>query len=286
MTELSTPKDRRVLLQIDATTHCQQAVRAALDITARIGAELQGIFIEDADLLTVGELDFIREFRFSSPTAHQLDRLTLEGQLRAMARSVQRQLEHAARLRKVTVGFRSIRGDLMRTEDESLLNADLVIMESTGRLQNRSYRRRVSAQSDIFVSTRPILLLKGDAHLSPYVTIICDSIEAAEHGLRLVNTLLGTAPENITLLPFGLNDQEQREIGTIAGIFAERVQSPSGSAGQVNIAPPPAGNETRLNDVLLPENCLVVMKTRGLFMKIPTQLDTLILSNHPLLFVQ
>ena len=286
MAEPSTRRYRRVLLQIDAATHCEETVGAAIDITARLGGELHGIFIEDADLLTVGEFDFIREIRLSSPTAHQLDRLTLEGQLRAMARSVQRQLERAASRRKVAVGFRSIRGDLLRAEEEPFVNADLVIIESTGRLHSRSYRGRLTGRRGGFASTRPTLLLKGGQQLAPYVTIISDSVEAAGHGLSSVNALLGTPSQNITMLPYGVSERELTEIVNLAEKFSANAGEMSDSKGQIKIVSVVAGDETRILDMLSPENCVVAIKTDGVVMNNPVQLDPIIISRHPVLFFQ
>jgi nucleotide-binding universal stress UspA family protein len=286
MAEPLSRKYRRVLLQIDMATHCHETVGAAIDITARLGGELQGIFIEDSDLLAVGELDFIHEFRLSSPTGHQLDRLTIEGQLRAMARSVQRQMERAASRRKITVGFRSIRGDIIRSGKEPFEDADLVIIESTGRLHRRSFRERVSGRSRVLAATRPTLLLKGGQKLAPYVTIICDSVEAADHGLQAVATLLITPLENITLLPYRVSEEDRETISKFVEKFSAISNKVSEGKSGVNLIPTIVENEAQLQSLLFPDDCVVVMKTGGAILSNPALLDPLIIGPHPLLFIQ
>lgn len=285
MTEPSPPKYHRVLLQIDAATHCQETVGAAIDITARLGGELHGIFIEDADLITVGEFDFIREFRLSSPTAHQLDRLTLKGQLRAMARSVQRQLERAGSRRKVTVGFRSVREDVWRNEGETLVDADLIIIESTNRLKSRGYRGQRSNRRAL-ATMRPTLLLKGGGRLVPYVTVICDSVDAADHGMRVARALLGASLKNITLLPYRVTERVYGEILNFEQEFSKSADQATEGSGRVHVAPLAAESDNSIMSMLAPENGVVVLKTGGALMNNPTELESLIISQHPLLFVQ
>lgn len=285
MTEPSPPKYRRVLLQIDAATHCQETVGAAIDITARLGGELHGIFIEDADLITVGEFDFIREFRLSSPIAHQLDQLTLKGQLRAMARSVQRQLERAGSRRKVTVGFRSVREDVWRNEGETLVDADLIIIESTNRLKSRVYRGQRSNRRAL-ATMRPTLLLKGGGRLVPYVTVICDSVDAADRGMHVTRALLGASLKNITLLPYGVTEQVYGEILNFEQEFSRNAGQATEGNGRVHVAPLAAERDTSIMSMLAPENCVVVLKTGGAFMNNTAELESLIISQHPLLFIQ
>lgn len=286
MVEPSVPRCRRVLLQIDAATHCEETVGAAIDIAARLGGELHGLFIEDADLVTVGDLDFIREFRLSSPVAHQLDRLTLEGQLRALAKRVQRQIERSGNRRNVTVGFRAVRGDIWRLEKETHDDADLVIIESRGRLHRRNYRGELGTRHGVLAVTRPTLLLKGGQRLAPYVTIICDSVEAVDHGLRAVWSLLGAQWESITLLPYDVTEQEQREILKLASKLSESSYQATGENSRIQMVPSVKGHGNKVLSILSPENCVVVMKTGGKFMKNPAQLEPLLTSRHPLFLVQ
>ncbi len=285
MVESST-RHRRVLLQIDAATHCEETVGAAIDIAARLGGELHGLFIEDADLVTVGDLDFIREFRFSSPVAHQLDRLTLEGQLRAMARSIQRQLERAGSRRKVTVGFRAVRGDLWRLEKETHDDADLVIIESTGRLHSRNYRGQLVTRRGVLAVKCPTLLLKGGQRLAPYVTIICDSVDSVDHGLQAVRALLGAQWKSITLLPFCLTEQEQAEILRIATKLSEASDQATNENDRIHMMDPVNDDGNNVLNILTPDNCVVVMKTGGKFMNNSAQLEPLLTSRHPLFFIQ
>ena len=283
MAERATRRYRRVLLQIDAATHCRETMEAAIDIAARLDCELQGMFIEDSNLATVGTLDFIREFRLSSPIGHSLDRLTLEAQLRAMARSVQRQLERAGGRRKITVGFRAIRDDTQR-EEEELQDADLVIVESTGRLHSRIFQRHIASRHSMVGLLRPTLFLKGGKSLAPEVAIICDSLNTVKKGVGAAFNLLGAPPGNITFIPFNLGDKEQEELTQIAAQSTKDSSDPA--AGGIHVALSVAADGRKFMESLSPADCVVVMMAGGPFLEEPANLEPLFTSRHPLLFVQ
>jgi len=196
---------RRVLLQMDTSTHCRETLDAAIDIAAHLRVELQAIFVEDSDLISVGGLDFVREFSFSSATARVLDKQTLDAQLKALAGSARRQLEHAGTRRKVTVGFHTVRGNFQQEMTNASQDADLIIAEGTGRLRARYYRAQLTGRNVTGPMLRPTLLLKGGKPLAKRFTVICDSAENAGKCLRAVASLFPGEGRELTLLPSAAN---------------------------------------------------------------------------------
>lgn len=280
MSDTPARKYRRILLQIDAATHCRETMGAAIDIAVRLDGELQGVFIEDSDLVTLSDLGFVREYRLSSRVAHQMDRDTMETQLRAMARSVQRQFEHAARQRKIAVGFRAVRGTGGTSEERDIDDADLVIIESTGRLHARNFREQLTNRSALTGMLRPTLLLKGAKRLSTEALIICDSLNAAAQGVQAVTTLLSIPHAKITLLPFGLDDNVLASLMEFGKSGKEE-----GEAGMRLMSPLSVANNPLLGPIITREN-LVVMKAGGAFLQDAANLEPLLTSRHPLLFLR
>ena len=64
---------RRILVGLDASPRSLSALEVACDLAARFRAELEGLFVEDIDLLRACELPFTREIRFFSGARHRLD---------------------------------------------------------------------------------------------------------------------------------------------------------------------------------------------------------------------
>ena len=278
MSDAPRRKYRRILLQIDSSTHSRHTMVAAIEIAARLGGELQGVFVEDSDLATVSDLGFVREYRFLSPGAHRLDRPTLEAQFRAMARSMQRQLEQAARQRQVAVGFRAVRGAWPASESD-LDDADLVIIETTGRLQSRNLRDEIARRGGPSKLPRPTLLLKGAKSLSAEALIICDSVSVAEIGVRTARQLLSIPLSNITLLPLGLDEGARARLAE----FATSLRESEGETARV--LPPLSAENAHLLKEILAQEMLVIAAADGLYLRDPKNLQQLLTSRHPLLLL-
>ena len=76
---------QRILVALDASPHSQAALDAAATLAARVSAELQGLFIEDVNLLRLAELPFAREVGSFTATHRRLDARDLERDKQAPA---------------------------------------------------------------------------------------------------------------------------------------------------------------------------------------------------------
>ncbi|MBX6323330.1 MAG: hypothetical protein IRY94_16010, partial [Rhodospirillaceae bacterium] len=55
------PPFRRLVILVDPVTGNRLSLLAATDLAARLGAELEVLFVEDTDLLAVSELPAVRQ---------------------------------------------------------------------------------------------------------------------------------------------------------------------------------------------------------------------------------
>ena len=88
----------RILVALDASPQSVAALRAAAELAALMEAELEGLFIEDINLLHLCGLPFSHEIGSYTAKRRQLDNLALERQLRGLAterRDADRVLEQA-----------------------------------------------------------------------------------------------------------------------------------------------------------------------------------------------
>ena len=84
---------RRILVALDASSHSHAALAAAVALAGRLHSELQGIFVEDINLLRLAELPFAREVRFGLSAARPVQGEELQRGLRARAAVLRRELE-------------------------------------------------------------------------------------------------------------------------------------------------------------------------------------------------
>ena len=103
---------QRVAIALDACHQSSQALQAAAEMAACLQAELEGIFIEDINLIRLAELPFTREIRPFSMTEETVDVKRMEQELRSLARQQQQKLELVAREKGIRCSFRIRRGQI------------------------------------------------------------------------------------------------------------------------------------------------------------------------------
>jgi nucleotide-binding universal stress UspA family protein len=130
---------RRILVALDTSPQSLAALRAAVELSAKLEAELMGLFVEDIDLLRLAESPFARELLLPTARATPLDRASMERKLKAHAEQARRAFATIANQAKVNWSFRVVRG---RVPAEILLAAaecDLLALGRMGwSLLNRS----------------------------------------------------------------------------------------------------------------------------------------------------
>jgi len=101
--------EKRILIEVEATTPAGD-LEAAVALANRFGAELVGLFIEDAALLRFAALPFAREIGLASAARRTTGVGAMERSLKALAREARRGLASAAARRDVRWSFRVERG--------------------------------------------------------------------------------------------------------------------------------------------------------------------------------
>jgi nucleotide-binding universal stress UspA family protein len=162
---------RRIAITLDAFELSPQALEQAVRLAQRMGAQLEGIFIEDIDLIQIAELPFLREVRTISRSEDAINLVRMEQELRALARRAERLLgEHAAR-HNVTWTFRIWRGSI----DSDLLAADI--------------------EADVFALTRLGAALTRSKVLPARATAVSVLFTGTEASLRALDTAVNLATD-------------------------------------------------------------------------------------------
>jgi nucleotide-binding universal stress UspA family protein len=110
-----------IAVTLDAFGLSASALDQAVRLAARMGARLEGIFVEDIELLQLAELPFIREVRLQSRSEASMNPARMEQEFRVLARRAERLLGEQAARHNVSWTFRIWRGSI----DSDLLGAAL-----------------------------------------------------------------------------------------------------------------------------------------------------------------
>ena len=119
---------RRVAVALDASQQSSQAMQAAAELAASLQAELEGIFIEDINLIRLAELPFTREIRPASMTEETVNLQRMEQELRSLARQEQQKLELIAREKGISCSFRVRRGQVKTELMEAVTEVDVLTL--------------------------------------------------------------------------------------------------------------------------------------------------------------
>lgn len=109
-TEQVKNRQRRIAVILDASGQSYRALELALAIAAGLKAEVEGVFVEDSDLLRLAGLPFVREVRGATLNEEQVSEDRLQRELRGLARQARKSLESSADRHGVNWSFRVWRG--------------------------------------------------------------------------------------------------------------------------------------------------------------------------------
>jgi nucleotide-binding universal stress UspA family protein len=101
---------RHIVATLDATESGLPALQAAVRLAAVTGAGLEGVFVEDINLIRLSGLPFLREVRPWSLAEEAFSTQRMQSELRSLARHAERMLEQAAREMGVPWTFQVWRG--------------------------------------------------------------------------------------------------------------------------------------------------------------------------------
>lgn len=172
MTNLST--FRRVILGL-RNNPPHHGLQQAVGIAALLGAELRGLFIQDADLSGLVALPFAREFRLLEGGWRTIDRDELSLALEIAARGAQRSFSDAVRGLKLSCAFEIVHGSISETIASVSRVGDIVVVpespnpteQITSQFQSMVDAALCSAAAVMFVPSRvarqsgPIVAIAG-----------------------------------------------------------------------------------------------------------------------------
>lgn len=118
---------RRILLVLDSSQDLI-ALEAAASLSRNRRARLQGLFVEDSNLLRLARLPFAREIVLSSAAVRPIKAAHLERELRAQADSVHQWLAENAEVWHIEWSFVVVQGQLLSEALVASHEVDLLVM--------------------------------------------------------------------------------------------------------------------------------------------------------------
>lgn len=189
---------RRILVALDASPQSQAALEMAVDLAAKMEAELSGLFVEDVELLRMADSPSAREITYPSATETPLNRSIMECKLRAQSEQIRNTLAAAAQRAQIRWSFQTVRGQVTSALRAAAGQNDIVAI---GRLGWSFGRRIGSTALELATSSIPLLLISQRAVLGNLRLLVYYDGSPASKNAFLVTAKLARAGANgITVL--------------------------------------------------------------------------------------
>ncbi len=126
-------KTNRILVAFDTSAHGRAALQTAVRLALNTSAELQGLFVEDEDLVRLASLPFACEVDFASAASRELQLVSMERALRAAAEETQNAFSNALRQLNLQWKFRIVRGTVTRASLAAAADVEVLVLGQQGR---------------------------------------------------------------------------------------------------------------------------------------------------------
>mgnify|MGYP001819511065 CR=1 FL=1 len=195
---------RRITVALDDSMQSSQALQEAAELAASLQAELEGIFIEDINLIHLAELPFTREIRPASMTQEVVNSQRMEQELRSLARQQQKKLELVANEKGIRCSFRIRRGQIKTELMEAVTEADILTLSRPGQVAEKFTRQ--SASLSLQAAAFPA------QQASPSVSVIFGPAASERKALMAAARLASYLDVGLNILVNGESDTETDEL--------------------------------------------------------------------------
>ena len=158
----------RILVAIDATRNSAGVLETAAQLAREFNAELNGIFVEDINLLRLAGLPFARELTWSTAMELHLDYQRMERTLRGYAAYAQQAVVKVTTQLKLHASLQVVRGLVAQELLRAAENADLFILGKGGNVRGA----RVGAIAGQVLQQAHSSVLLVASQLQPYRTVM------------------------------------------------------------------------------------------------------------------
>lgn len=180
---------RRILVALDASRHSLAALEAAVELAAKMQAELEGLFVEDVNLLRAAGSPVAREVLYPFTDAARLEPERMERGLRAQAEQGRQALAAASEQREIRWSFRVVRGEVAPEVVAAAQEADLLVLGKVSRPLIRQIRLGSTALAAAVQAPCCVLLLRRDTGIRPPIVVAYDGSPTARQALRIATQL-------------------------------------------------------------------------------------------------
>ena len=206
---------RRILVALDTGTLCLASLETAVELAARLDADLDGLFVEDLNLLRSAALPVVRQVSLLTACSESFDPAETERELRAMAARAEGHLAAHATRREVRWTFRIVRARVAEAVIAAAEASDLLVVQGTTWPLSRRVHMDASARTAVTSVRKSLVILPPGGRLGRGGAIVLYDDPA--EGERLLDTAARLCPDDAAPLDVILLGAEARETVGLEG---------------------------------------------------------------------
>lgn len=199
------PEVYRVLVALDATEDSLTSLDLATRLAAKLRAEIEGLFVEDINLLRMADLPCTRVVSVATTSGQGLDLSSMERELRRQARVARDMLAMNAERFSVRWSFRTARGAMASEILAAASEADIVIVGKSDRAYPQRVKLGETARTLSARSPSAVLIAHHRFVAAAYsppgaILVAYDDTPTGDRALRLAARLALSERHPITVL--------------------------------------------------------------------------------------
>ncbi|MFP3981432.1 MAG: universal stress protein [Desulfobacterales bacterium] len=210
---------RRILVPLDESEHSRAALEAAAQLASALGAEISGLYVEDADLLEVCRYPFAREIGVYR--SRRLSRNEVERDFRTQAERLRQMMARTAGGFEVSWRFNVRRGRVISEILEQTASADLTVIGRLGRSLLQSSTGSTVRHLVEEGSGMTLVLGRGLRMVPPVLTVYTGSELSARALGAAVDLALAVDGETEILIPADTESAYQKLRDRVLSAAAE-----------------------------------------------------------------
>jgi nucleotide-binding universal stress UspA family protein len=211
---------RRILVALDATEDSLDSLDIAAGLAAKLRAEIEGLFIEDINLLRMAGLPCTRVVSVAAPGGVTLTAASMERELQRQARYAREALAQSAERMRVRWTFRTVRGVVAQEVIAAAAGVDLVVVGKVDRTYPQ--RLRFSPTARIVSTTAPSAVLLAHRHLYGHgshpgtIVVAFDDSATGHRALHLAAAIAAAESHPLSVLIDSGRAAERHEAAAVA----------------------------------------------------------------------
>jgi nucleotide-binding universal stress UspA family protein len=192
------PQSRRIVVALDASSYSQAALRAAAEVAALLDIDLEGLFVEDINLLYLCGFPFNQEIGSYTATARRMENAIVERQLRTQASLIQQSINRIVLKTPIRWTFQVRRGSVVNELLTAAQDAELLSIGRSGQVRRTSLGS--TARALVKSSRRPVLLLGEDGQLVYPLIAIYTGSETSTRVLQWIASFTRHSPRRVRVM--------------------------------------------------------------------------------------